>query len=51
MWLELFDERVGRLGQFQFGPTVESPLSQALFPTSPAYGIPVFEKDLVGTVG
>lgn len=49
IWLQLFDERIGRHGNFQMGPTTDSPLSQALFPQSSAYGIPVYERAIVGT--
>ncbi len=49
VWMQLFHERVGQYGDFQFGPTMESPLAQVLFPKSFAFGIPVFERSLVGT--
>ena len=49
VWLQLFDERVGRFGDFQIGPTMESALAQALFPQSFAYRIPIYERGFTGT--
>lgn len=50
VWLQLFDERVGRLGSFQVGPTVQSELAPQLFPKAYAAGIPVLEKSVAGTL-
>ncbi|MDR4503601.1 MAG: hypothetical protein MRK01_02265 [Candidatus Scalindua sp.] len=50
VWLQLFHERVGHLGTFQFSPTIQSPLAQTLFPKASQAGIRVLEKNISGTL-
>ncbi|MEZ5653013.1 MAG: hypothetical protein R3E87_20965 [Burkholderiaceae bacterium] len=50
MWLSLFNERVGVLGRLWLGETrrIHSP---ALFPNAVRLGIPVFEREIAGSIG
>lgn len=50
VWLELFDERIGPLGQFRTSDTQRN-TSARLFPQAARYGIPVFERAIAGFIG